>query len=280
MQFDDCADIRSAAFRRKADDTGSASITGRRSRATKAFGLPGFPPPAAGARHVGPDVLDGVEAYWNDLRRGARVPRRSDVDPEGIATALPATMILERIAPGIARIRVAGQQIAAICGMDPRGMPVSVFFDAAARTALGAHLEAAFAGPAIVSIPVTVPRRLLRPAVGGRLTILPLDDGMGRIDRALAVLVTDVPVARRSPVRFSIPDAMRPRIDVLANPRRVHRASLAARADRDTDAEGPVLRRSDPRYLPFRVVIGDRDAAAAPVTDAARPALSLIVSNH
>ncbi|MEL6992372.1 MAG: PAS domain-containing protein, partial [Pseudomonadota bacterium] len=47
-------------------------------------------------------------AYWNALRVNLDVPRRCDVDPRGIAGILSRTFILERVAPGLARFRVAG----------------------------------------------------------------------------------------------------------------------------------------------------------------------------
>ncbi len=238
--------------------------------------------------HIGPEVFAAVEAYWHAARSTAWVPRRSDIDPDAIADALPATMILERVSPGIARIRVAGQLVGQACGMDPRGMPLSVFFAPAARRMLGAHIELAFAGPAIVQIPLTTPRRLLRAGIPGSLLILPLDDGSGQITRALAVLVTDAPLPRQAAVRFDIPDTRAPRIDVIPAP-----TVLRPVSSRSVRTEPPVARTMERRatggtppvaaeraYKRFEVVHGSGKTSIASATGAAqRPALSLVVSN-
>ncbi|MEM1421046.1 MAG: PAS domain-containing protein, partial [Pseudomonadota bacterium] len=55
--------------------------------------------------------LSLVEAYWEGLRAGRLVPRRADVDPRGIDQALEYSFILERIAPGMARFRLAGMHL-------------------------------------------------------------------------------------------------------------------------------------------------------------------------
>lgn len=50
------------------------------------------------------DVMD----YWESMRDGDALPRRADIDPRRIEGALPYAFILEEIAPGLARFRVAG----------------------------------------------------------------------------------------------------------------------------------------------------------------------------
>ena len=42
-----------------------------------------------------------MDAYWEALRRGQLIPKRSDVDPRGIEAALEHAFILERIAAGV-----------------------------------------------------------------------------------------------------------------------------------------------------------------------------------
>jgi len=142
--------------------------------------------PTTGTRRPGP--VERTEALWQSLRGPRRLPRRTDFDPTQDDDLLPHLMILERIAPGLARIRVAGDAIGAQLGMDARGMPLGALFDTRARPAIGAQVEAAFAGPAIVEVPVQGRRRLGRGAVPGRLLILPMEDGFGAVSRALCVL--------------------------------------------------------------------------------------------
>ncbi len=79
-------------------------------------------------------MLAEVRAYWEGLRVAGDLPRRDQIDPRGIAGALENTFLLERVAPGIARFRLAGMQLHDLMGMDVRGMPLS-----AADRAAGAH---------------------------------------------------------------------------------------------------------------------------------------------
>ena len=59
------------------------------------------------------------------------MPRRAEIDPRGIENALEYAFILERIAPGMARIRLAGIHLSDLMGMEVRGMPLTSFIDAA-----------------------------------------------------------------------------------------------------------------------------------------------------
>ena len=80
--------------------------------------------------------LRQAEAYWTALRRGDDVPSRSQIDPRGLENILSNTFILERIAPGIARFRLAGSLVNEMAGMEVRGMPVTAFFTTEARKQL------------------------------------------------------------------------------------------------------------------------------------------------
>ena len=61
-------------------------------------------------------ALDLVEAYWTALRGARLVPSRSEVDPRGIEAALDRAFVAERIAPGVARLRLAGAHLADLNG--------------------------------------------------------------------------------------------------------------------------------------------------------------------
>ncbi len=68
-----------------------------------------------------------AEAYWSALRTGSEIPFRSQIDPRGLENILRQTFILERIAPGIARFRLAGgQALNEMAAMEVRGMPLSL----------------------------------------------------------------------------------------------------------------------------------------------------------
>ena len=88
---------------------------------------------------VGRPLLEELEQYWRDLRGARRLPVRTEVNPAQIDAILPYSFILERVSPGNGRLRVAGQSLTTLLGMDARGMPLSVFFSAEARPLLADH---------------------------------------------------------------------------------------------------------------------------------------------
>jgi len=144
-----------------------------------------------GQAPTGLALLAALETYWRELRGARRLPVRTEVDPGRIDAALPHAMILERIAPGHARLRVAGAAISAHAGTEAHGLPLSMLFAPASRDRLADLLEPVFAEPALIELPLALPRSLWRVRVSGRLLILPLLGRQGMVDRALAVLITD-----------------------------------------------------------------------------------------
>lgn len=132
--------------------------------------------------------LRQAEAYWAALCADGQVPRRSQIDPRGLENILSYTFVVERIAPGMARFRVAGQHLAQIAGMEVRGMPLSTFFAARDRAEIGATLERVFDAPAISEL------SLVSEMGGfeGRMILLPLRSDLGQVNRALGVVIADV----------------------------------------------------------------------------------------
>ncbi len=155
-----------------------------------------------------PDLaqLARVERYWRSLIKGAELPSRSDIDPSAIADALGDTMILERVAAGIARVRLAGQRINGLLDMDMRGMPLSVLVSPGSRDVFATKLEEAFANPALVEIPLQLTRGWGRKPIEARLLILPMRDNAGVVARALAVLVTRQTMPAGNTLRFDLPE--------------------------------------------------------------------------
>ncbi len=130
-------------------------------------------------------VLDQIEDYWDGLRTGSELPRRSDIDPRGLHGALESAFILERIAPGVGRFRVAGQRIWSIVGMEVRGMPLTSLFDAGSRSPVSAYLEDVLRGPSSTILPIkAVPIKRGRSIVM-KMLMLPLQGENGEIDRIL-----------------------------------------------------------------------------------------------
>ena len=147
--------------------------------------------------------IQRVEAYWESLRRGRLVPLRSEVDPRGLTGVLENAFVLERIAPGLARFRVAGSQFTRIMGMEVRGMPISAAFTPDGRSKLSEALEAVFAEPACVSLDCTTETGIGRPPLAARLLLLPLRCDLGDVSRVLGALALDGEIGR-TPRRLSV----------------------------------------------------------------------------
>lgn len=154
--------------------------------------------------------LRQVAQYWQDLRRGQLVPFRSEVDPRGIEEALPYAFIAERVASGLARLRIAGTHLADLMGMDVRGMPLSTLFTSEARRTLQDTLIAVFDRPSIATVTLRSPASLGRPAIEAKLILLPLRNDMGDVARVLGCLEATGRVGA-TPRRFDIVD-----VDIVA----------------------------------------------------------------
>lgn len=148
-------------------------------------------------------AVNEVEAYWEAIRGGRLVPRRSDIDPRGIERALEYAFILERIAPGIARLRIAGSHLSELMGMEVRGMPLSAFVSASSRSDMGEILEQVFDSPAKAIIHLHSERGIGKPALDAKLLVLPMKSDLGDISRALGCIATSGDIGR-SPRRFEI----------------------------------------------------------------------------
>lgn len=144
-----------------------------------------------------------VEAYWEAVRGTRLLPKRSDIDPRGIERALEYAFILERIAPGVARLRIAGSHLSDLMGMEVRGMPLTSMFTPAARTSVSDLLEVVFQTPAISTLRLTSVEATGRPPLEARLILLPLKSDLGDVSRVLGCFVAkgDIGLAPR---RFDV----------------------------------------------------------------------------
>jgi len=148
-------------------------------------------------------MIAELRAYWEALRDGEMLPRRDRVDPRGIAGALEHSFLIERIAPGIARFRIAGMVYNDLMEMDIRGMPVSCLFLADARDRLQLDLERVFRAPSIVTLDLMAERSLGRAPLLGRMQILPMLGHQEDSNLAIGCLELGGPIGR-APRRFSI----------------------------------------------------------------------------
>ena len=170
-------------------------------------------------------VLGDVQRYWNGLRADRLVPLRSEIDPRGIEGALDSAFIVERIAPGIARFRLAGSFLVDLMGAEVRGMPLSILFAPGSRGELSEAVEGLFGGPEIVRLDVSGERGLARPGLRASMLLLPLKSDLGDISRALGCIST-VGEIGRTPRRLEI-RAMG-RTDLVAPARRAALGTTAA----------------------------------------------------
>jgi hypothetical protein len=144
-----------------------------------------------------------MRGYWEALRRPEGLPLRADLDPRGLKNCLHQTLIAERVAPGLARMRLAGAVFTDVMGMEVRGMPLSALFDPMARGPLEAVLNRVFAGAEVATLLLEAERGLGRPALTGQLMLLPMVGDLGEVDLMLGCLALRG-TAGRTPRRFQI----------------------------------------------------------------------------
>jgi hypothetical protein len=148
-------------------------------------------------------IMARVEAYWRRHCSGSLPPYRRDLDAGSLAGALPHLFLLERMAPGVARLRTAGQGISSHLGGEARGLPLSALVSAEARPRLAHWLDRCFDEPALVELAAAARRGLMRPPMAARLLLLPLRDEDGRVTRALGGIFP-IAGAMLSNIRFDL----------------------------------------------------------------------------
>lgn len=147
--------------------------------------------------------ISRVDAYWEALRNGRLMPARGDVDPRGIADVLEFAFVLEKIAPGVARMRLAGMHLNDLMAMEVRGMPITAMFLPEARRALQTVLETVLESPAKAKLTLESDSGLTRPKLEAQMVLLPLKDEHGRPTRVLGALQSKGKIGR-GPRRFRI----------------------------------------------------------------------------
>lgn len=140
--------------------------------------------------HSGYAALSLVEAYWEALRTDREMPKRAEIDPRGIESALEYAFILERVAPGVARMRIAGSHLHDIMGMEARGMPITAFFRQDARIKIAGLLEEVFQTPATAEVMMHSAASADQPASEARMILLPLKSDLGDVSRILGCMVS------------------------------------------------------------------------------------------
>ena len=152
---------------------------------------------------IGYSAISQVEAYWEALRGMRIMPKRSEIDPRGIENALEYTFVLERIAPGMARLRIAGSHLGDLMGMEVRGMPLTAFITPGGRRQMSDALEEVFQRPATCELRLSAETSRDKPSMDARMLLLPLKSDLGDVSRILGCFVAHGDIGR-SPRRFDV----------------------------------------------------------------------------
>ena len=152
---------------------------------------------------VGFSALSQVEAYWEALRGTRLMPQRSEIDPRGIESALEYTFVLERIAPGMARIRIAGSHLSDLMGMEVRGMPLTSLIAPSGRRQINDLIEDVCQRPAVCEIRLSAEMTTTKPHLDARMLLLPMKSDLGDVSRILGCLVARGDIGL-TPRRFDI----------------------------------------------------------------------------
>lgn len=132
--------------------------------------------------------LSLIESHWNAVRAGRLLPDRCDIDPRALTGALEHAFILERLATGLARFRLAGAHLTGLAGLEVRGLPISALFAAESRRVLSDAIATVFDEPATVRLSLESPADRGRPELRGEMTLLPLRSDLGDVTRILGGL--------------------------------------------------------------------------------------------
>jgi hypothetical protein len=205
-----------------------------------------------------------VEAYWEALRGTRTMPARAEIDPRGIAGALEYAFLLERIAPGAGRIRLAGTHLSDLMGMEVRGMPLTALFQPSARQTVADALESVLQRPSVITLAIEGERGIGRGKLIGQMLLCPLKSDLGDPSRVLGCLQTEGPIGR-APRRFDVlGTSERPILEVEAEAP----PATVAPAHLDPGRPDPAPLRTDTAAPPP----GMAEAPAEFRTDGARPA--------
>lgn len=144
-----------------------------------------------------------IEQYWEELRGSRLLPSRCEVDPRALEGVLSNAFILERIAPGLARFRIAGSHLTEFTGLELRQMPASVLFGIHSRSVLADALEAVFDEPAAVHMDLNSVGGVMQADLHGEMILLPLRDDAGDVSRVIGAIEMEGDAGRK-PRRLDI----------------------------------------------------------------------------
>ncbi len=135
-------------------------------------------------------IISEVTDYWASLRTGSQPPMRQQIDPAALGHKLPHIFLAELVSPRVAKLRICGQQIEDMLGMEMRGMPVTAMFSGTARNEVMQAIEHVSLG-ARVTLVLEGESGFGLPHLTATLALLPLTDASGKISRVMGVLMRE-----------------------------------------------------------------------------------------
>ena len=148
-------------------------------------------------------AISQTEGYWDALRGGAPMPMRADIDPRGLTDVLEYAFILERIAPGVGRFRLAGMHLNDLMGMEVRGMPITAMFLPQARKEISEMIEKVLETPSLVVLDLRSDGGIGRARIEAQMLMAPLKNEFGDVNRILGCLQSVGSIGRQ-PRRFRV----------------------------------------------------------------------------
>lgn len=125
--------------------------------------------------------------HWEELRGSRIAPLRSEIDPRRIENALEHAFILEQVAAGEPRCRVAGMRLSDLMGMEMRSMPITALIAPEGRDAFSSILKRMFTNPEIVELQLSAAEGT---ALSAEMLLLPMKNDMGTVSRILGAVIT------------------------------------------------------------------------------------------
>ncbi len=149
-----------------------------------------------------------LRGYWQGLREGSALPRRDQFDPRMLAPLLRSVFLIDWTAQGAARFRIAGQIFTALYGMELHGAPLALLFEPSERVGIGAMVQRVCDAPEAVDMVLRSDATAGRPALTGRMMILPLVERGGAGKLAIGSLEVAGMVGQ-APRRFRVERCLR-----------------------------------------------------------------------
>jgi hypothetical protein len=162
-------------------------------------------------------IAEEVLTYWESLRQGRLVPKRSEIDPRILRNSLNYTFILEANTPENIRFRLAGSKLCDCMGMEMRGMPAYSMITLEDRNNFNTLLQSALIEPTILDFQL---------AHNARMVLLPMADEDDTISRVLGCVTVD-PKQTNFPAHFRVMSVTKTRIIAAQSiqPKLVHELS-------------------------------------------------------